>query len=162
MNPTYQSRKHEAERKDIFPRTKIQHTNTINVPINNTSTCIMQHNDKFHGISHGSQIRRNIWKLPESNIHENVPIRNGPPTTTNTGGNRQYSIKYNCQWNGKIKNIQSNRQEILLDQRQNTKKHSHIFWEEGKKNLLDYVTNHYPIWYHRTVRPRYLKLKLKT
>ena len=32
-----------------------------------------------------------------------------------------------------------------------------IFWEEGKKNLADYVTKHHSIWYHRTMRPRYFK-----
>ena len=26
----------------------------------------------------------------------------------------------------------------------------HIFWEEGKKNLADYVTKHHPIWHHIT------------
>ena len=33
----------------------------------------------------------------------------------------------------------------------------HIFWEEGNKNLADYVTKNNPIWNHRTMRPRYLK-----
>ena len=32
-----------------------------------------------------------------------------------------------------------------------------IFWEEGKKNLADYDTKHHPIWYHKKMRPRYLK-----
>ena len=36
-------------------------------------------------------------------------------------------------------------------------RHFHIFWEEGKKNLADYVTKHHPIWNHRTMRPRYVK-----
>ena len=35
----------------------------------------------------------------------------------------------------------------------------HIFWEEGKKNLENYFTKHHPIWYHRTMQPRYLKPK---
>ena len=35
--------------------------------------------------------------------------------------------------------------------------HFHIFWEEGKKNLADYVTKHHLIWYHRAMRPRYVK-----
>ena len=35
--------------------------------------------------------------------------------------------------------------------------HFHIFWEEGKKNLADYVTKHHPIWNHRSMRPRYVK-----
>ena len=39
--------------------------------------------------------------------------------------------------------------------------HFHIFWEEGKKNLADYVTKHHPIWYHRTMRPRYVKATKK-
>ena len=33
----------------------------------------------------------------------------------------------------------------------------HIFWEEGKKNLSDYVTKHHPILHHIMMRPRYLK-----
>ena len=37
--------------------------------------------------------------------------------------------------------------------------HFHIFWEEVQKNLPDYVTKHHPIWHHRTMRPRYLRVK---
>ena len=37
----------------------------------------------------------------------------------------------------------------------------HIFWEEGRKNLADYVTKHDPIWHHRTMRPIYLKATTK-
>ena len=37
------------------------------------------------------------------------------------------------------------------------KNHSHISWEEGMKNLADYVTKHHLIWKHRTIRPRYVK-----
>ena len=32
----------------------------------------------------------------------------------------------------------------------------HIFWEEGKKNLADYVTKHHRICHHRTMRPIHL------
>ena len=39
--------------------------------------------------------------------------------------------------------------------------HFHIFWEEGKKNLADYVTKHHPIWHHRAMRPTYDKVKKK-
>ena len=39
--------------------------------------------------------------------------------------------------------------------------HFHIFWEEEKKNLVDYVTKHQPIWHHRTMRPRYVKATKK-
>ena len=35
--------------------------------------------------------------------------------------------------------------------------HFHIFWEEGKKNLADYVIKHHPIWHHIVMRPRYVK-----
>ena len=35
--------------------------------------------------------------------------------------------------------------------------HFHIFYEEGRKKLADYVTKHHPIWQHITMRPRYLK-----
>ena len=35
--------------------------------------------------------------------------------------------------------------------------HFHIFWEERKKNPADYVAKHHPIWYHRTMIPRYVK-----
>ena len=37
------------------------------------------------------------------------------------------------------------------------KNHTHIFWEEGKKNLADYITKKQPIRHHRNMRPRYLK-----
>ena len=37
----------------------------------------------------------------------------------------------------------------------------HIFWEEGKKNLADYVTKHHKIWHHREMRPRYVKATFK-
>ena len=37
--------------------------------------------------------------------------------------------------------------------------HFHILWEEGKKNLADYVTKHHPIWHHRVMIPRYVKEK---
>ena len=30
----------------------------------------------------------------------------------------------------------------------------HIFWEERKKKLADYVTKHHLIWRHRAMRPR--------
>ena len=39
--------------------------------------------------------------------------------------------------------------------------HFHIFWEEGKKNLADYVTKHHPIWHHRAMRPRYVRATKK-
>ena len=35
--------------------------------------------------------------------------------------------------------------------------HFRIFWEEGKKNLTDYVTKHHSIWQQRAMRPRYVK-----
>ena len=40
-------------------------------------------------------------------------------------------------------------------------KHSHILWEEGNKNLADYVTNQHPIWHRRAMRPRYAKATKK-
>ena len=39
--------------------------------------------------------------------------------------------------------------------------HFPVFWEEGKKNLADYVTKHHLIWHHRAIRPRYFKAKKK-
>ena len=35
--------------------------------------------------------------------------------------------------------------------------HFHIFWEERKKNLVDYVTKHHPIWHHRAMIHIYVK-----
>ena len=35
--------------------------------------------------------------------------------------------------------------------------HFHIFWEEGNKNLEEYVTKHHLIWHHRQMRSRYVK-----
>ena len=52
------------------------------------------------------------------------------------------------------KNIHSNRHDILLGMRQNMKNNFYIFWDEGKKNLADYVTKHHPIWNQRTMIPR--------
>ena len=37
--------------------------------------------------------------------------------------------------------------------------HFHLFWDEGKKNLAEYFTKHHPIWYHKSMRPRYVKAK---
>ena len=37
----------------------------------------------------------------------------------------------------------------------------HIFWEEGNKNLVSYVTKKHPIWHHRAMRPRYVKATKK-
>ena len=37
------------------------------------------------------------------------------------------------------------------------KNHFHVFWEEGNKNLAEYVTKHHPIWHHRSMIPRYSK-----
>ena len=39
--------------------------------------------------------------------------------------------------------------------------HFHIFWEEGEKNLADYVTKNHPIWHYREMRPRYVKATKK-
>ena len=39
--------------------------------------------------------------------------------------------------------------------------HFHILWEEGKKNLVDYVTKHHPIWHHIAIIPRYIKATKK-
>ena len=33
----------------------------------------------------------------------------------------------------------------------------HVFWDEGKKNLADYVTKHNLIWHHIAMRTRYVK-----
>ena len=73
-----------------------------------------------------------------------------PPTPVATDNTAADSIV-----NGMAKKkIHSNRHEILLGTRQNMKKHFHIFWDEGKKNLADYFTKHHPIWNHRTMIPR--------
>ena len=39
--------------------------------------------------------------------------------------------------------------------------HFHIFWEEGKKYLADYVAKHHLIYHHRTMRPRYVEATQK-
>ena len=101
------------------------------------------------------------FKIPEINIRENAPRRNGPPTTTNISGNGQYIDKKHRQWNGKTKI------SIAIDMRfycvrdiilQN---HFHIFWENWKKNLADYVAKKHPIWPHIKMRPRYFKATKK-
>ena len=35
--------------------------------------------------------------------------------------------------------------------------HFHIFWEKGRKNQVDYVTKHHPIWHNIEMGPRYIK-----
>ena len=117
MHTTYQNRRHEVDPEDIFPRTKIQHTNSIDVSRKWTSACRMTHNEKCNVISHGSRTWSVIFKLPERKFYEYSPKRDGPPTTTNNGGNRQYSNKQHIQRNGKAKNVLSNWHEILLGQR---------------------------------------------
>ena len=112
----------KQSRRIFFHRPKIQHTDTRNAPRKWTSAFRMQHNEEYNGISHRSRIRRIVLKIPESNIHEDGRSRNEPPTTTNTDDRRQYSGKKHCQRNGKTKNILSNRNDILLGQRQNPKK----------------------------------------
>ena len=39
--------------------------------------------------------------------------------------------------------------------------HFHIIWEEGKKNLAEYVKKHHLIWNHRAMRPIYVKATKK-
>ena len=41
------------------------------------------------------------------------------------------------------------------------KNHFHIFWEERKKNLADYVKKHHLIRHHKEMRPRYVKATKK-
>ena len=119
----------------------------------------MQYNEECNGISHRSIIGRFFWKLPENDIHEDGPSRYGPPTTTNTCGNIQYSDKQNLPWNSKKKRaIDMIFYWVRYRIQQN---HSHIFWGEGKENLADYVTKNHPIWHHRTTRPRYVKATKK-
>ena len=83
--------------------------------------------------------------MPESDIHEDGPSRNGPPTTTNTGGNVQCIRKQNIQWNRKARNISSNRHEILLGQIQNpTKPFPHIMVRGKEKHArLCHITPHH-------------------
>ena len=39
--------------------------------------------------------------------------------------------------------------------------HLHIFWEEEKKTLSEYVKKHNLIWHHRAFRPIYVKATKK-
>ena len=121
----------------------------------------MKHNDKSHGISHGSIIWIIIWKLQESDIRANCNSINGPLKTTNTGGNIQYREKHHNKWNGKTKKIQSNRHDIYWVRDRIRQNNFHIWWKEGNKNLAGYITKHHLIWNHRTMRPRYFKLAKK-
>ena len=105
-----------------FPRKKIQHIDTRNAPGKKFSTCRIQRNDKYHGISHRIIIGGIILRLSESDIHMNCPRRNGTLTTTNTGVNRQYNGKHHRKYNYKTKNAQCNINDTLLGQRQNTTK----------------------------------------
>ena len=90
-----------TRQRRFFYVTKIHHTNTINTPGKCVSSFIIQHNEKYHRVRQGSRIGRMIWKLPESDIHANLPSINGPLTTTNTSGNVKYSGKKNHNGTGK-------------------------------------------------------------
>ena len=153
MNHTYHNQRHESEQvKNIVSQGQNPIHQYRKLPRKQTVSCRMQHNEKCHGISHGSIIGKIIWKLPESDIHENVPSINGSSTTKSTSGNVQYSGRKNLQWNSKTKNIQINRHEILLGQRQNTTKSFPHILGRGKENLADYVTKHHIICHHITMR----------
>ena len=98
--------------------------------------------------------------MQEQDIHKNGPIRNGPPKTNNTGGNEKYSGKQNHQRN--VKKISREIYMIFYWVRDRIQQyHFHIFWEEGKKTLADYVTKHHPICHHKKMIPRYLKTTKK-
>ena len=99
-------------------------------------------------------------KLPESDIHTNCPSMNVPLATTNTRGNWKHSV--NIIMNRTAKNIYRAiymRFYWVHDTIQQT--HFHLFWDDGRKNLLYDVTNHHPIWYHITMWPIYLKQTTK-
>ena len=93
---------------------------------------------------------------------ESGPSIFGPPTTTNTGGNGQYNNKQNHQQNCIIKRSRATDMIFYWVRDRVRKKHYHIFWEEEKKNLSDYVTKYHPKWHHRTMRPSYVKAIKKT
>ena len=122
----------------ISPRTNIQQTNTTNFLGKKASACIINNNEKCHGISHVSRTGRIIWKLPERDIHANCPSRNGTLTTANTGGNRKYWGKQYCRCNSKTKKIQINKHKILLGQRYNNRgSFTHIIgWGKEKPDEL--------------------------
>ena len=96
-------------------------------------------------------------KLSESDIHVNFPSRNGPPTTTNNVVKGKYISKQHRQWNSKTKISRSIDMRFYWVRDRIRQNHFHIFYEEGRKKLADYVTKHHPIWQHITMRPRYLK-----
>ena len=58
----------------------------------------------------------------------------------------------------KNKNIQRNRHDILLGQRQNTAKSFPHILGIRKENVANYVKKHHPIWHQQTMRLRYLKI----
>ena len=141
----------------FFPRTKIQHTNTIDDPWKWPSTCIMQHNEECDGIIHGSIIRglfENYQKATSIRMALTEMGRQQPPSPVSTD-NTTASIIVNGMAKQKRYWEMYMRSYWFRDIIQQN--HFHIFWEEGKKNLADYVTKHHPIWHHITMRPRYVK-----
>ena len=55
MHPIYQNQGHKAEPEDIFPWTKIQHTNSRDASGEWTSACRIHRHKKCNGISYGSR-----------------------------------------------------------------------------------------------------------
>ena len=117
----------------------------------------MQYHEKIHGISHWSIIGGVAWKLFKVKVHEDWPSINGPPTTTNNSGNWQHRVKYHIECNRKTKIYRSIDMIFYWVRDIIEQNKFHILWEEGNKNLVDYVTKHLSKWHHRTMPPRYLK-----
>ena len=149
MHPTYQNRRHEVDPENIFYYDQIPNINLRYSPGYCTSACRMHHHENCHAIIHVCRSGRVIWKLSESNFYEDIISRDGPPKTTLTSGNEQYSCNQNSLHNGKAKKNSSKWHELLLDQIQNPTKPYIYNLGRKKEKLAYYVTIHHSIWHHR-------------
>ena len=113
----------------------------INVMVSATGTELGGLFENFHKVTY-------IWTSLAEMVHSQPPT---PVEVENTVSN---SIVNEM---AKQKNIQSNRHEILLSTRNNTKKSLPQILGRGEKNLADYVTKHLPIWKPKPIVPRYFK-----
>ena len=121
----------------------------------------MKNNEECNGVSHGIIIGRlfeNWQKATSTGTALSDMVHQQPTTqlvTYNTEANRiiNWMAKQKISWAIDL------RFYWVRDRIQ--KNHFHIFWEERKKNLADYVKKHHLIRHHKEMRPRYVKATKK-
>ena len=161
MHPTYQNQRHEEEQVDIFlgPKlnTPIQAMPSENGPVHVEFRITRNVIESDTGAELG-EFFETFQKVKSTRTAIEKMSHQQPP---NIDGNGKYSSKKNRYWNGKIKRPRAIDMKFYWVRDKIQQNNSHIFWGYGNKNLADYVTKHYPIWHHITMRPRYLKATKK-